>query len=121
VIGADTVVAADGRILGKPRDEAEAREMVTLLAGKDHMVYTGVCVIAGDFCKTICSKTLVTFDKMTKEEIDAYIKEEDWVGKAGAYGIQGEAAKHIAGINGDYYNVMGLPLNALYKLLKEIM
>lgn len=121
VIGADTVVAADGRLLGKPRDETEAREMIALLAGRTHSVHTGVCVITAGFCKTVCCKTLVTFDEMSKEDIDDFIAAGDWADKAGAYGIQGAAAKYIAGICGDYFNVMGLPINVLHKILKEIL
>ena len=121
VIGADTVVAADGRLLGKPHDEAEARDMISLLAGSTHSVYTGVCVISENFCKTVCCKTLVTFDEMSKEDIDDYIAMGDYKDKAGAYGIQGAAAKYISGICGDYYNVVGLPVHALYHILKEIL
>lgn len=121
VIGADTVVAADGRLLGKPRGEPEAREMIALLSGRTHSVHTGVCVITSGFCKTVCCKTLVSFDEMTKEDIDDYIAAGDYKDKAGAYGIQGAAAKYISGICGDYYNVVGLPLHALYKILKEIL
>ncbi len=121
VIGADTVVAVDGKLLGKPRDEADAREMIALLAGRTHSVHTGVCVVAEGFCKTVCCKTLVTFDEMSGEDVDDYIAAGDYRDKAGAYGIQGAAAKHISGICGDYYNVVGLPVHALYKVLKEIL
>lgn len=120
VIGADTVVAAGKRILGKPEDEAQAREMLSLLAGGEHTVYTGVCVVSKDFCKSVCCRTTVCFDKLSPSEADAYIATGDWSDKAGAYGIQGEAAKFIKEIKGDYYSVMGLPLHALYKLLEEI-
>ncbi|MEI6101130.1 MAG: Maf family protein [Eubacteriales bacterium] len=120
VIGADTVVAVGKRILGKPEDEAHAREMILLLAGGEHFVYTGVCVVSKDFSKTVCCRTTVCFDKLSPSETDAYIATGDWSDKAGAYGIQGEAAKYIKEIKGDYYSVMGLPLHALYKLLEEI-
>jgi septum formation protein len=120
VIGADTVVAAGGSILGKPQDEADARRMIARLSGGEHAVYTGVCAISKEFCKTICCRTQVTFDKLSAAEVYSYILEGDWEDKAGAYGIQGAAAKHIKGIKGDYYNVMGLPLREVYVLLKEI-
>ena len=121
VIGADTVVAVDGKLLGKPRDEADAREMIARLAGRTHSVHTGVCVTAEGFCRTVCCKTFVTFDEMSGEDMDEYIAVGDYRDKAGAYGIQGAAAKYISGICGDYYNVMGLPIHALYKILKEIL
>jgi septum formation protein len=121
VIGADTVVAADGKLLGKPRDESEARKMIALLAGRTHSVHTGVCVAAEGFIKIICCKTLVSFDEMSQMDIDDYISAGDYKDKAGAYGIQGAAAKYITGICGDYYNVVGLPVHALYKILKEIL
>jgi septum formation protein len=121
VIGADTVVYCAGRILGKPKDEADAREMVALLAGRVHTVYTGVCVLADGFSRTVSAATDVTFDEMTAAEMDAYIAAGDWADKAGAYAIQGAAGKHITCIDGDYYNVVGLPLNELYRVLKEIL
>lgn len=121
VIGADTVVYCAGRILGKPENEAEAREMTALLSGRTHTVYTGVCVLAEGFSKTVCAATDVTFDDMDAKEIDEYIAAGDWADKAGAYAIQGAAGKHIARIDGDYYNVVGLPLNALYNVLKEVL
>lgn len=120
VIGADTVVCCAGRILGKPEDEAGAREMVALLSGRTHTVYTGVCVLAEGFSRTVCAATDVTFGELDAEETDEYIAAGDWADKAGAYAIQGAAGKHITRIDGDYYNVVGLPLNALYGVLKEI-
>lgn len=121
VIGADTVVYCAGRILGKPEDEAGARAMVALLSGRTHTVYTGVCVLAEGFSRTVCAATDVTFGELDAEEMDEYIAAGDWTDKAGAYAIQGAAGKHITRIDGDYYNVVGLPLNALYGVLKEIL
>lgn len=120
VIGADTVVALGGRIFGKPRDEADARSMLRLLSGRQHVVYTGVCVLSARYKRVFCSRTKVQFDTFSQQETDAYIASGDWADKAGAYGIQGTAAKYIRGIKGDYYNVVGLPLNTLYKLLKDL-
>ncbi len=120
VIGADTVVSVGGLVLGKPMDEEDARSMIRMLSGREHVVYTGVCAISKEFCKTVCCRTEVTFDKLSASEMDGYIAERDWDDKAGAYGIQGAAAKYIKGIKGDYYNVMGLPLHETYVLLKEI-
>lgn len=120
VIGADTVVAVGSSILGKPQDAEEARSMITRLSGREHSVFTGVCAVSREFKKTLCCRTDVLFEDLTAGEIDDYIAQGDWDDKAGAYGIQGAAAKYIRGIRGDYYNVMGLPLHALYNLLKEI-
>lgn len=119
VIGADTVVFCNGKILGKPDGEAQAREMLALLSGRTHSVYTGVCVLAEGFSRTVCVRTGVTFEDMDLEEMDEYIAAGDFFDKAGAYAIQGAAARHISRIDGDYYNVVGLPLNALYNMLKE--
>jgi septum formation protein len=121
VIGADTVVFCNGKILGKPDGEAQAREMLALLSGRTHSVYTGVCVLAEGFSRTVSVRTDVTFADMDLEEMDEYIAAGDFLDKAGAYAIQGAAGKHISRIEGDYYNVVGLPLNALYKVLKEVL
>ncbi len=121
VIGADTVVFCNGKILGKPDSEAQARGMLSMMAGRTHTVYTGVCVLAEGFSRTVAAATDVTFDDMDTEEMDEYIAAGDWTDKAGAYAIQGAAGKHITRIDGDYYNVVGLPLNALYKLLREVL
>jgi len=121
VIGADTVVCCEGRILGKPDGAEGAREMMALLARRTHTVYTGVCVLAQGFSRELCEATDVTFDEMSAGEMDAYIAAGDWTDKAGAYAIQGAAGKHITRIDGDYYNVVGLPLNALYRVLKEVL
>lgn len=120
VIGADTVVALDGMILGKPRDNADAAAMLRRLAGKTHKVYTGLCVIANGAETAFFEVTDVTFTAMADDEIAAYIATGDSLDKAGAYGIQGGAAAFISGINGDFYNVMGLPVSALYRKLREI-
>lgn len=126
VIGADTVVAVDGRVLGKPRTEDEAYEMLSMLEGRTHDVFTGVCIlwtnpdtpveIQGN---TFHCHTKVTFYPMTEEEINNYVATGDCMDKAGAYGIQSGAAKYIQGIEGDYLNVVGLPLSKIYHVLNE--
>lgn len=114
VIGADTVVAVDDKILGKPRDEAEAAEMLRMLSGKSHYVYTGVSFRQGRRMHTFYCCTEVEFCRMTEEEIAWYVSTGEPADKAGAYGIQGWGARFIKGIKGDYYNVMGLPVNRIY-------
>lgn len=110
VVGADTVVAYQGQILGKPADEADAKRMLTMLSGQTHEVYTGVCVIEDE-------ETKVTFYEISDEQIDRYIKTGEPMDKAGSYGIQGKAAVFIKGIEGDYYNVVGFPIA---RFLQEI-
>lgn len=126
VIGADTVVAVDGRVLGKPRTEDEAYEMLSMLEGRTHDVFTGVCILwtnpdtpAEIQGNTFRCHTKVTFYPMTDEEINNYVATGDCMDKAGAYGIQSGAAKYIQGIEGDYLNVVGLPLSKIYHVLNE--
>lgn len=120
VIGSDTVVALDNEILGKPRDEAHAKEMLKMLSHRSHKVYTGVSVVWGGNCYFFSESTSVTFAKMSTEQIDAYVATGEPMDKAGAYGIQGKAALFISSISGDYYTVMGLPVCRLAALLHEI-
>ncbi len=119
VIGADTLVAIRGRVLGKPQDEEESASMLRMLAGRTHKVYTGLALIQGEKVRTACCVTRVTFAQMSEAEIRAYVATGESLDKAGAYGIQGFAGKYIRGIRGCYYNVMGLPLHTLYTMLKE--
>mgnify|MGYP004643407229 FL=1 len=124
VIGADTVVAAENTILGKPADAAKAVEMLRLLAGRTHAVYTGVTLIlrgaSGETArKTFHVRTDVSFYPMEEAEIRQYVATGDCMDKAGAYGIQGFCARYISGINGDYNNVVGLPVGRLYQEMKE--
>ena len=128
LIGADTVVAVDDRILGKPADETEAFRMIELLQGRSHQVYTGVTIFrqggqqpleeGTGTCsiqkKQFFEKTDVLVYPMSEEEITAYVKTGEPLDKAGAYGIQGSFAAYIQGINGDYSNVVGLPVGRLY-------
>ena len=117
VVGADTVVAYQGQILGKPADEADAKRMLTMLSGQTHEVYTGVCVIEDGKTKTFYEETKVTFYEISDEQIDRYIKTGEPMDKAGSYGIQGKAAVFIKGIEGDHYNVVGFPIA---RFLQEI-
>ena len=117
IVGADTVVAYQGQILGKPTDEADAKRMLTMLSGQTHEVYTGVCVIEDGKTKTFYEETKVTFYEISDEQIDYYIKTGEPMDKAGSYGIQGKAAVFIKGIEGDYYNVVRFPIA---RFLQEI-
>ncbi len=122
VIGSDTIVAKGERIMGKPEDEKEAFEMLSDIAGDCHQVYTGVTLIqTGENPKTVtfAEKTNVYLYPMSNQEIKAYIATSDCYDKAGAYGIQGDFAIHVKGIEGDYYNVVGLPIGRVYQELKH--
>ena len=118
LIASDTVVAIDGKILGKPIDEQDAVEMLKLLSGRTHSVFTGVCIIASDGSEnSFAEETTVEFWELSDELIDDYVKSGEPMDKAGAYGIQGSGAMLVKRINGDYYNVMGLPIGRLYREL----
>ena len=121
VIGADTVVALDGTIMGKPKDEEEAFSMLERHQGREHGVYTGVTVIkkGTEECVTFSERTAVHVLPMTSEEIWDYIKTGEPMDKAGAYGIQGRFAVYVERIEGDYQNVVGLPVARLYGVLKK--
>ncbi len=118
VIGADTVVALDGKILGKPKSEENAKEMLRFLSGRTHSVFTGVTLASGKKTKTFAVETKVKFFELTNEEIDAYIKTKEPFDKAGAYGIQGYGSLLVEKIDGDYFNVVGLPVSTLARELK---
>ncbi len=126
VIGADTIVVSDGKVLGKPADEADAAGMLRLLSGKTHSVYTGVTFVfsakdgrVGEY--SFAEETKVSFYPLDEEDIDRYIASGDPLDKAGAYGIQGSAAVFVKAIEGDYCNVVGLPLSRVLWELKDIM
>lgn len=121
VISADTVVAVDDKILGKPVDKSDARRMISLLNGRTHQVYTGVTISFENNVITFSEKTDVTFFQLTNEEIESYISTSEPYDKAGAYGIQGKASLLVSGINGDYFNVVGLPVARLNRALKELV
>ena len=119
VIAADTVVALEGAVLGKPADELDAFKMLSALSGVRHQVYTGVTVCRGGEKQTAHEVTDVTFRELSEEEIEHYIATGEPMDKAGAYGIQGYGALLIQGISGDYYNVMGLPVCRLSGMLSR--
>ncbi len=120
VIGCDTVVEVDGKILGKPKDKANAKEMLLMLSHNKHSVYTGVCIYTPNETKSFVSKTDVFFVKLSQYEIENYIDSGEPFDKAGGYGIQGLAAKFISRIEGDYYNIMGFPVCEVYDTLKQL-
>lgn len=122
VIAADTiVVSGDGRVLGKPEDEKDAFDILRALSGVTHKVYTGYCVMRLSDGKTVCENvcTDVTFRELSDERIERYIKTGEPMDKAGAYGIQQLGALLVKSINGDYFNVVGLPVGELAKTLEE--
>jgi septum formation protein len=121
VVGADTVVVVDGEILGKPRDEEDARRMLRLLQGRWHQVLTGVAVFNGNVGQPRVAHevTEVRFAEMKEDEIGWYLDSGEPMDKAGAYAIQGRRARFIKGIKGDYSNVVGLPVRLLYELIKS--
>ncbi len=121
VIGCDTVVAAENRILGKPSSHEECREMLRQLSGKTHSVYTGVSIIVNDAEVSFTEKTYVTFWEISDDEIEKYIITGEPFDKAGGYGIQGKGALFVKSIKGDYFNVVGLPVSRLNFELKKIM
>ena len=119
VVGSDTVVALDGKILGKPRSEKEAAEMLRSLSGRIHKVYTGVAIVCGEKVTSFFEETEVEFYPLTDQEILDYVATGEPMDKAGAYGIQGRGAVLVKRINGDYFNVMGLPISKVYRELKD--
>ena len=119
IIAADTVVAVDAQVLGKPRDGEHAARMLRSLSGRAHTVYTGVTVRRGDWVITEHEATQVVFGTLTEEQIAAYVATGEPLDKAGAYGIQGRGCVLVEQILGDYYNVMGLPVYRLARMLRE--
>lgn len=119
VISADTIVALNGKIYGKPKNEADAKVMLNELSGKTHEVITGVCLMKAGKTETFSSVSDVKFLNLTEEEIDAYVATGEPLDKAGAYGIQGYGALLIDKIDGDYYTIMGLPIAKLNRKLKR--
>ena len=115
VVAADTVVFLDGNILGKPTSQKDAIRMLSLLSGKTHQVYTGVCIMQGNREETFSAVTSVTFFPLSEKEILDYIRTGEPMDKAGAYGIQGKGALLVRAIDGDFYNVVGFPLSLFYR------
>lgn len=121
VIGCDTVVTLGGVIMGKPKDEADAKAMLMRLSGRTHTVISGVCLCYKGRTMTFSEKTDVTFYDLTASEIDPYVASGSPLDKAGAYGIQDSAALFVKKIDGDYYNVVGLPVAKLAKEIKTLI
>lgn len=121
VISADTIVVLDNTVLGKPKDEIEARKMITSLSGRTHQVITGISLINLDNNKKIIDYVIsnVKFKKLSEEDINDYIRTRESLDKAGAYGIQGYGALLVEEIQGDYFNIVGLPISRLSDLLKK--
>ena len=120
VIAADTIVVCQGKVLGKPRDEAHAKAMLALLSGRDHQVMTGCTVLRGGKCETFTEVTDIHFRDLTEKEIARYVASGEPMDKAGSYGIQGGAALFCTHMVGDYYNVMGLPVCRLGQVLGQV-
>ena len=120
VIAADTIVVCGGRVLGKPHSREEAIQMLNLLSGREHQVMTGCTVLCGDRRETFTEVTTLHFRPLSDGEIQRYVDSGEPMDKAGAYGIQGGAALFCTGIQGDYYNVMGLPLCHLGDVLRQM-
>jgi septum formation protein len=118
VLGADTTVVIDGEILAKPADPADARRMLSRLSGRRHEVLTGICLRNGAATICDCVSTSVAFASLTDAEIDEYVASGEPMDKAGAYAIQGLASKFVERIEGDYFNVMGLPVALVYRHLR---
>lgn len=120
IISADTVVAIDGQVLGKPATPQQAQQMLQVLSGRQHTVFTGVSVCKDGQCLTGHEATAVRFRPLTQREIAAYVRSGEPMDKAGAYGVQGLGALLVEGIDGDYSNVVGLPLCRLGRMLAQL-
>lgn len=119
VIGSDTIVTINGKVLGKPTSKENAKEMLNLLQNNKHTVITAVTIMSKDKVITFHNNSDVYFNSMSEKEIDEYIETNEPMDKAGAYAIQGIGAKFIKKIDGDFYSIMGLPLNEVYLKLRE--
>jgi nucleoside triphosphate pyrophosphatase len=119
VLGADTIVVIDNQILGKPANAADATHMLRMLSGREHQVITGVCLVVGGQCMVSSETTSVTMSALSEKEIADYVATGEPMDKAGAYAIQGIASRWIPRIDGDYSNVVGLPVALVWKMLRE--
>lgn len=120
VIGADTIVVANGKILGKPKDEADAKAMLRMLSGIEHEVITGVCIINGGNSETFAQISKVKFYDLTDKEISDYVATKEPMDKAGAYGIQGLGCTLVERIEGDYFNIVGLPVAEVCRKIRNL-
>lgn len=120
ILAADTTVVIEDQILGKPRDREDAVRMISTLSGATHQVLTGIAILKNGTCRTGLQKTSVRFRKMTDNEVDFLVDKGDPYDKAGGYAVQAQAALFIEGIEGDYWNVVGLPINLVYTLVNEL-
>ena len=120
VLGFDTLVVLDGSPLGKPKNRDEAFDMLRALSGKKHLVLTGVAIVKGDYKDLFYDHAEVIFNEMSNDEINEYLDTGEPFDKAGAYGIQGYGAKYIRYIKGDYYSVMGMPIQKLYNKIRDL-
>jgi len=128
VLGADTIVVVDSEILGKPRDNTDAARMLRLLSGRTHQVITGVCLLGPELSQNQKEKTFedvrsetttVSMNALSKDDIQSYVSSSEPMDKAGAYAIQGRASRWISRIEGDYFNVVGLPVSLVYRMMQE--
>jgi septum formation protein len=120
VLGADTVVVVDGQLLGKPSDAADAARMLRMLSGREHQVITGVCLVVNGQPSVASETTIVTVSEIRDKEIADYVASGEPMDKAGAYAIQGVASRWIPRIEGDYSNVVGLPVALVFRMLREL-
>jgi len=120
VLGFDTLVILDGKPIGKPNNREEASVMLRALSGRKHTVLTGVAIVKGEYKDLFYDHAEVIFNEMTDQEINEYLNTGEPFDKAGAYGIQGYGAKYIRYIKGDYYSVMGMPIQKLYNKLRDL-
>jgi septum formation protein len=120
VLGADTLVVVDGVVFGKPEDRTDAERMLRSLSGRDHWVYTGICLRSEGKTIVDSAGTRVMFGELTEAEIEEYLEGGEWAGKAGGYAIQGRASRFVEAIEGSYHNVVGLPVSLVYSHLKRL-
>lgn len=121
VLGVDTVVSLDGRLYGKPGDECEARATLSVLSGRTHQVISGVCVIEEEAVRVAAATTHVRFRTLRSDLLNWYLASREWRERAGGYAIQGRGAALVAGIDGDYSNVVGLPVISLLELVPDAL
>ncbi len=121
VLGFDTLVIVDDFVLGKPKDKEEAKVFLNILSNRSHLVFTGCTILSKGYSKSFVGKASVEFFELTDKEISDYIDTLEPMDKAGAYGIQGHAAKFIKGINGDYFSIIGFPISKVYQELKKFI